>query len=44
MKKKKQGRGKVVRTTIILLLLIVGIGFSFVPLFRNLKFGLDLQG
>ncbi len=44
MKKKKQGKGKVVRTTIILLLLIIGIGFSFVPLFRNLKFGLDLQG
>ena len=44
MKKEKNGKGKVVRTTFILLLLMVGIGFCFVPLFQNLKFGLDLQG
>ena len=44
MKKKENGKGKVVRTTIILLLLMVGIGFCFIPLFNNLKFGLDLQG
>lgn len=44
MKKKNKGRKKVILTAIILLLLIVGVGFAFVPLFKNLKFGLDLQG
>lgn len=44
MKKKNKGRKKVILTTIILLLLMVGVGFAFVPLFKNLKFGLDLQG
>lgn len=44
MKKKKSGKGKVIRTTFVLLLVMVAIGFSFVPLFKNLKFGLDLQG
>ena len=44
MKKDKKGRNKVIRTTIILLLIIVGLCFACVPLFRNLKFGLDLQG
>ena len=44
MKKKSKGKGKVIRTAIILLLFIVGVGFAFIPLFKNLKFGLDLQG
>jgi len=43
-KKKKQEKKKTIITTIVLLLLCVGIGFSFVPLFKDLKFGLDLQG
>ena len=30
--------------SIILLLLVVGISVLFIPLFNNLKFGLDLQG
>ena len=44
MKKKKSGKGKVVKTTLFLMVLMVAIGFLFVPLFKNLKFGLDLQG
>lgn len=44
MKKKKKGTGKVVFTLIVLVLFLVGIGFAFIPLFNNLKFGLDLQG
>lgn len=44
MKKKKNGKGKVIRTSIFLVLLVVLICFSFIPLFNNLKFGLDLQG
>lgn len=44
VKKMKNGKKKTIITTIILILLCVGIGFSFVPLFKNLKFGLDLQG
>ena len=44
MKKKKTGKGKSIRTIIVLLLLMVAIGFAFIPLFKNLKFGLDLQG
>lgn len=41
---KKSKKGKVIRNSIILILLAVGIGLLFVPLFHNLKFGLDLQG
>ena len=44
MKKKKDGKKRVIISSIILFLFIVGIGFLFVPLFKNLKFGLDLQG
>lgn len=44
MKKEKTGKKRVVITTTILLLLIVLICFLFIPLFKNLKFGLDLQG
>ena len=44
MKKDVKGRNKVIRTTIILILIVVGMCFICVPLFKNLKFGLDLQG
>lgn len=44
MKKKKNGKKKVIITSIVLVLLTVLICFSFIPLFSNLKFGLDLQG
>ena len=44
MKTKKNGKKRVIISSIILVLLMVGIGFLFVPLFKNLKFGLDLQG
>lgn len=40
----KNVKRKVIITAAILILLVVGICFSFVPLFKNLKFGLDLQG
>ncbi len=43
-KNNKKGKKSVVGTTIVLLLLCIGIGFSFIPLFKNLNFGLDLQG
>ena len=43
MKKKKNGR-KVVLTTMFLCLVVAGICFLCVPLFKDLKFGLDLQG
>ena len=42
--KKKKGKGKVIINSIILVLIVVGICFSFIPLFKSLKFGLDLQG
>lgn len=41
MKNKKKN---VVVTTIVLCVLVVGICLLFIPLFNNLKFGLDLQG
>ena len=43
--KKGKGKGlkKVIITSIVLILLIVGLGFLCVPLFKDLKFGLDLQ-
>lgn len=44
MKKNNKGKGKVIRTAILLVLLVVVLCFLCVPLFRNLKFGLDLQG
>ena len=43
-KEKKNKKKKVIIQAIILILVVVGICFSFVPLFNNLKFGLDLQG
>ena len=41
---KKKGLGKTITLTIILLAIAVGICFSFKPIFKSLKFGLDLQG
>lgn len=43
-KNKKVGKGKTIITTIVLTLLVVIVGLLFIPLFNNLKFGLDLQG
>ena len=42
--KKKNGKGKVLFNSCVLVLLMAAIGFLFVPLFKDLKFGLDLQG
>ena len=42
--KKKVSKKRVIVHSIILLLLVVGISVLFIPLFNNLKFGLDLQG
>ena len=42
--KEKNSKRKVITTSAILILIVVGICFSFIPLFKNLKFGLDLQG
>lgn len=42
--KKKNQKKKTIVTTVLLSLLVVVIGFLFVPLFKDLKFGLDLQG
>ena len=42
--KKNGNKKKVVITTMFLCLVVVGICFLCVPLFKDLKFGLDLQG
>ena len=42
-KNMKKSKNKVIKSSIILLLLIVGVCFLFVPIFKNLNFGLDLQ-
>ena len=44
MKKSNKGKGKVIRTAILLVLFVGILCFLCVPLFKNLKFGLDLQG
>ena len=44
MKKKSVKKGRIIGTSIILVAIIVCVCFLFVPLFNNLKFGLDLQG
>lgn len=44
MKTKKNQKRNVIITTIVLCLIVVGICFTFIPLFKGLKFGLDLQG
>ena len=43
-KEKKMKKSKVIIPVCILLICIVGICFSFIPIFKNLNFGLDLQG
>ena len=43
-KKKKDGKKKIIINSTILVLLVVGICLLFIPLFKGLKFGLDLQG
>ena len=42
--KKTVNKKRVVSKSIILIALVIVIGFLFVPLFKGLKFGLDLQG
>ena len=42
--KKNNSTKKVIISSIILVLLVIGICFSFIPIFKNLNFGLDLQG
>ena len=42
--KEKKAKRKVIITAIVMVLLVVLICLSFIPLFKNLKFGLDLQG
>ena len=44
MKNKKNRKGKVILSISILIVIITIVVFLFVPLFNNLKFGLDLQG
>ena len=44
MKKQNKGKKKTILGSLLLCLLVIGICFSFIPLFKNLKFGLDLQG
>lgn len=40
----RQNKKKVIGSTIVLLLIAVGLGFLVNPIFRELNFGLDLQG
>ena len=42
--KKNKGKGKVVRTAIYLVIFVTMLCLLCIPLFRDLKFGLDLQG
>ena len=42
--KKNKGKGKVVRTAIYLVIFVAMLCLLCIPLFRDLKFGLDLQG
>ena len=42
--KKNNGKKKTIIGSFLLIVLIIGIGFAFIPLFKDLKFGLDLQG
>ena len=44
MKKKDNGKKKVIVTAACLFVLAVVVSLLFIPLFNNLKFGLDLQG
>ena len=42
--KSKKGKRRVIFNTCLLIVVAAVIGFLFVPLFKDLKFGLDLQG
>ncbi len=42
--KQKNGKKKIIASTIFLLVIAVVMGFLFNPVFSNLNFGLDLQG
>jgi len=42
--KSKKGKRRVIFNTCLLIVIAAVIGFLFVPLFKDLKFGLDLQG
>ena len=44
MKNKKNKKRKVITVTSLLIVLVVAICFLFIPVFKDLKFGLDLQG
>ena len=44
MKKKKDKKKSVIIWSIILVLIVVGLCFAAIPLFKDIKFGLDLQG
>ena len=44
MKKKKSGKKSVIIWSIVLILVVVGLCFAAIPLFKDIKFGLDLQG
>ena len=44
MKKKKNGKRRTIIYTLLLVLVVIGICFACIPLFKDLKFGLDLQG
>jgi preprotein translocase subunit SecD len=41
---KTKGKKRVIFKSVILIILVTIIGFLLVPLFKGLKFGLDLQG
>ncbi len=41
---KKNNKKKVIISSLILLAIIIGVCFLFIPIFKNLNFGLDLQG
>ena len=43
-KNNKKGKRRVIFNTCLLVVIASVIGFLFVPLFKDLKFGLDLQG
>ncbi len=43
-KGKKSEKKRVIFKSVILIILVTIIGFLFVPLFKGLRFGLDLQG
>ena len=42
--KKKEGRNQTIVMTISIIVIAVAMCFGFLPIFKNLNFGLDLQG